>query len=377
MTQAHLVVLATGRVRPVATPVKVFNIVRGEVLSASPGGRVVEVGVRQGDVVRRGDVLIRLETERLDNEIAKQRRTIHAGEEELARLSHLEELASRQFDVARSRAEAELEQVQREVRRASELRDAEVRLAEVALRTAEVEEASLRRLVERRVAAPTELFKAATETHRARASLTKARIPVDEGRVAVLRRSLDGVERDYAIKREELTLRREAKKAEVEAARLELANRELERGHAILRAPIDGVATAGDVKVGDLLEAGKPVVEIARQEGFHFEAEVPSEAVARLRVGIPARILLDAFDYQRYGALEGMVCFISPDSGMADGRRTATYTVKIALHQVEFGREAPRGRVKLGMTGRVEIVTGRESLLSLLLKRIRQTISLG
>src|SRR5262245_10933202 len=133
LTRADLVVRAPGRVRPVATTVKVFPAVRGEVLSASTGGRVAAVHFREGDRVLRGAVLIRLETARLDNEIAKQRRSILAGEEELARLVHLQELATRQFEVALSKAEAELEQAGKEVRRASELRDAEIRLAEVAL----------------------------------------------------------------------------------------------------------------------------------------------------------------------------------------------------------------------------------------------------
>src|SRR5262249_27584883 len=83
LTRVDLVVRATGRVRPVGSTVKVFPAVRSEVLSASTGGRVAAVNFREGDVVLRGAVLIRLETARLDNEIAKQRRTIQAGEEEL------------------------------------------------------------------------------------------------------------------------------------------------------------------------------------------------------------------------------------------------------------------------------------------------------
>ena len=42
-----------------------------------------------------------------------------------------------------------------------------------------------------------------------------------------------------------------------------------------------------------------------------------------------------------------------------------------------FSPQAYRGRVKLGMTGRVEIVTGRDRLLTLLVKKIHQTISLN
>ena len=60
-------------------------------LSASAGGRVIEVNVREGQEVRQGDILLRLDTERLDNEMARQRRTIQAGEDELAQLAHLEE----------------------------------------------------------------------------------------------------------------------------------------------------------------------------------------------------------------------------------------------------------------------------------------------
>jgi HlyD family secretion protein len=90
-----------------------------------------------------------------------------------------------------------------------------------------------------------------------------------------------------------------------------------------------------------------------------------------------ARIKLDAYDYQRYGTVNGRVCFLSPDSGVEKEKHTATYTVRIVLERDTLGRGGFRGRVKLGMSGRADIVTGQESLLSLLVKRIRQTISLG
>ena len=49
----------------------------------------------------------------------------------------------------------------------------------------------------------------------------------------------------------------------------------------------------------------------------------------------------------------------------------------IAVDGEYVGRGASRGRVKLGMAGQAEIVTGRESFLALLVKQIRQSISLG
>src|SRR5262245_51926841 len=135
-TRATLVVQGLGRIRPVTTPVQVYSAARGEALSASVGGRIVEVNCHEGDQVRRGEVLIRLETGRLDNEIARQARLIRAGEEELAQLDQLDAVQARQFETARAKAGAELTQAREAVQRAEEQRAAEVRLAELALTAA-------------------------------------------------------------------------------------------------------------------------------------------------------------------------------------------------------------------------------------------------
>ena len=376
-TQADLVVRAPGRVRPVTSPMKVVNAGSGEALSASAGGRVIEVHVHEGQEVRRGEVLIRLDTERLDNEIAKRQRAIRAGEEELAELGRMEQLLAHQFESTRAKAEAELAQTREEVRQATDRQAADVRLAELELQTAQHEEAQVRQLVARGLVARDEQRKATARVREAQEKWEKARLPVDTGRVEVLRRALDLAAKDYAVRRQELDMKQGIKRGEVEALRIELANLELEREQAVIRAPMDGVVTTGDVKVGDILERGKPVVEIAEQQGFRFEAAVPSEEVGHLQVGMPARIKLDAYDYQRYGTVAGTVVFLSPDSGMPQGQGTATYLVRIELAGDEVGRGELRGRVKLGMAGQAEIVTGQESLLALLVKRLRQTISLG
>jgi hypothetical protein len=51
--------------------------------------------------------------------------------------------------------------------------------------------------------------------------------------------------------------------------------------------------------------------------------------------------------------------------------------LRIILAGDEVRRVALRGRVKLGMAGQAEIMTEQESLLALLVKKMRQTISLG
>jgi HlyD family secretion protein len=377
LTTADLVVRAPGRIRPVTSPMKVIYGGSGEALSSSVGGKVSEVAVYAGKAVRQGDVLLRLDTERLDNEIAKRHHALQAGEDELTQLDYLGTLLTHQFASTKAKAEAELAQAREEIRQATERQAADVRLAALELQNTQYEEAQARQLVARQLAPRDDLRKATVRVRDAQERVEKARLPVDTGKVEVVRRALTLTEKDYVVRRQELDTKRSLKQADVAALRIELANLELERRQAVMRAPIDGIVTAGDIKVGDFLERGKLVVEIAEQQGFRFEAAVPSEDVGQLQVGMPARIKLDAYDYQRYGTVAGTVVFLSPDSGTGDGHQPATYLVKIALAATELGRGELRGQVKLGMAGQVDIVTGQERLLTLFVKKIRQSISLG
>jgi hemolysin D len=377
LTRADLIVRAPGRIRPVTSPKKVFNPSRGEVLSASAGGRVRAVHIREGDQVRQGDVLIELDTERLDNEIARVKRKIQVAKEELRQLVGVQQITARLAEAAHAKIEAEIAQATEEVRQAKNRQTADIRLLERQLRDSLLEETQYRKLVSSGAAAPIELVKVSSQVAEFRTKLEKAKLPVDEGRVEVLRRNLTVAEKDAAVKREELEIKRGLKEGEIAAAQTELANFELERKQATLRAPADGVVTFGDVKVGDILEAGKAVVGIAEQKGFRFEASVSSEEVARLQVGMLARIKLDAYNYQQYGTLAGEVCFIAPDSTPNEPDQQPVYTVRIEVEGKEIVRGALRGPVKLGMAGQVEIVTDQKSLLWLLVKQVRQRISLG
>jgi hemolysin D len=377
LTRADLVVRASGRVRPRVTPKKVFSTARAEVLSASTGGRVVEVGFREGDQVKAGDVLIRLDTGHLDNEIAKQQRTIRSAEEELAELRKLEAMSFGQFQAARERAEAELQQARENVDKAEQLRRAEVRLAQVECDGARKEEAILRQLASARAVALSELDKAVVRLREADEKLARAKLPVSGSAVEVAQRGLQQVEKDGELKGKELAVKYQVKEGDIAASRIELANSELERQQAEIRAPVAGVVIRGDIKIGDVLEPGKAAVEIAEENGFLFEANVPSEEVGDLKLDMPVRIKLDAYDYQRYGTVNGTVSFISPDSGVTEREPKASYLVRIALASDEIGRGDFFGRVKLGMAGQADIVTERECLLKIFVKKMRRTISLG
>lgn len=376
LTNADLVVRAGGRVRPVASPAKIVWEGAG-VLSAEADGKVIKVNFREGDRVRQGDVLIQLDTERLDNAIARHRRTIATAEEEHGKLKQLADLTARQVAAGKEKAQAELAQLEEEIGRARAQQSADIKLAELELDKALDDERRIRMLVGRSAATASEMVQATARVREAREKLSRAKLPVEEGRLLVLRRNLALLDEDGGVRSAELSLKLAAKRGEIESAKLELANLEVERRKAMLVAPIDGIVIAGDVKVGDILERGKPVAEIAPQNGFYFEVAVTSDEVGQLRVGMPARIKIDAYDYQRYGTLTGKIVFVSADSGLPEGQRTPHYLVRIELDSDTLGRDGVWGQVKLGMAGQVEVVTEQQSLLRILTRKVRQTISLG
>jgi multidrug resistance efflux pump len=224
-----------------------------------------------------------------------------------------------------------------------------------------------------------ELLKAVNRTRQAKEMLRKAKVPIQQGKIETLQRALNLVEREWDVQRKNLEISRRTKHGQLEAHRLELANLELLRDDAVVRAPADGIVTAVNLRVGDIAEPGEVGVTTVRQRGLEFEVTVANADVALLRPGLPVEIKLDAYDFQRYGVLTGTLQFVAPDSEVTEGpngRQVAIYKAKISLHQEELVRGELRSPVKLGMTGRAEIVTDRESILLLLAKKIRQSVSL-
>lgn len=380
VTKADLVVRAGGRVRPTTEPVKIFS---GEKFSPDMGARIVEVNFRNGDQVRQGDILIRLDTQHLDNQMAKLRRTIEAGQQELAKLKRLEELQNRESETARAKARAEFEQAREESTLADKRRLSDIRLATLELENAKDESNRLDRVQMRLSHAVTDRksIESKIRVQEATQKLGAATLPLEKGKLRVLRQAIILSEQRQEVRREELELEREVKLGEVEAAEMDLRNLQLGREQAVIRSSTDGIVISQEPTVGDVIQSGKPVVEIADQDGFHFHLAVSNEDVGHLRVGMPTRIKLDAYDYQKYGIIEGTVVFVAPDSQVPkEGKaqtRSAIYVVKIGLDQHEVGAARHRAEVKLGMTGEADIVTGQERLYSLLVRGIRRTISLN
>ena len=374
LSRVDVVVKAPGLIRPLHATDSGREGLGGHRVTSSVGGRVTEITIREGDTVKRGDLLLRLDTESLDNQIAGVSEQIMLGEQALAQLMSLRDRLPKLLEATKDNVEAKLRQAEAETARARDIRAVEMRLAELEKQHAVGHEKRLREYVEQGAAGHLEFDLAVKEREEAEITLVRAQLPSATGRVEVLRTDLRRIEEQHARDSEELQIRIAAKRGKVSSARASLANLELRREQATIRDHIDGVITTCVLAVGDLVQPGQSVANIAQDAGLRMDVFVLSKDVGRFRVGMPARVKLDAFDYRKYGTLDGRVEFISPDSRMLPNG-VLGYTVRVSLDRQDLLQEAGPTRLRIGMTGLVEVVTDEERLFTLLFRKIQRKVS--
>lgn len=83
----------------------------------------------------------------------------------------------------------------------------------------------------------------------------------------------------------------------LEETRLQVQQLQIRKDHLILRAPASGQLVSGDLtrRIGDSIDAGELLFEIAPLDEFVVELEVPSRRVASLEPGLPVRFRLEAY----------------------------------------------------------------------------------
>jgi adhesin transport system membrane fusion protein len=365
-----------------------------QVVSNLEGGIVEEILVRQGQQVRTGDPLVRLDPTQTGAEYGSGEATLAALQAKIARLEAevagrrpaypaaadavmAEQISieqalhtSRMADLASltaaaqsratqaERAVAEAEATYRARVQAREAREAEVRI--------------LRPLVERGIEPRLNLSQAesaaavaASEAEAAAESIARARAGVAEARssLAQIRQEWRAqAANELASAQAELAARRRALPA--------LADR-VER--TTVRAPLPGLVNRVLVTtLGGSVAPGAPLVEIVPSEdSLLVEARVLPDDIAFVSLNQPAKVAVTAYDRAVYGALDGRVVAISPDA-VTEERTGETYY----LVRVRTSTNAlldPRGRpmpIGPGMVAEVDLLGDTRTVLQYILSPI-------
>lgn len=138
-----------------------------------------------------------------------------------------------------------------------------------------------------------------------------------------------------------------------------------------LTAPVDGIVLEiADRSAGSTLrEAETAVTLVPANAALEVEADVQTRDVGYLTVGERARVKLEAYPFQKYGTLEGVLTVVSPDSVVRQVGQTSVTMFHARVHLKETVEQLARRGIRLrpGLLATAEITTGHRSIASYLL----------
>ncbi len=377
---------------------KVIPSQKTQIIQSAERGIIKEIAVRLGQRISKGDLVFRLDKTPTEANLGEQEAKRRALIAQIARLefehqsepgakftcpkgnhkldkeiceneTKLHEARVKNFEARVDVYEERVEQKKRELGEAA----ANLARIEEGLELAKKELNMIKPLADRKIIAATELIdsqKAVSELvgqlstametqERVKAALREAELQVQE-------QLLDFKQKAQA----ELT----EKKAELSVV-LETIRGAAERVRRTdVYSPIDGIVNEILVTTkGAFVNAGDEVVSIVPVEDqLLVEARIKPRDIAFIRPGQKALVKVTAFDFAIFGGLEGAVENVSADTLVDPITKEPYYTVIIKTEESALTSNFARHKIMPGMICNVDILTGKKTIMSYLLKPINR-----
>jgi len=336
-------------------------------LSFKMAGRVEERLVSEGETIKSGQTVARLEKNDLLNEINLQKANVQSAESVLAEL----EAGSRPEEIAQAEAS-----VQKAQARLDELltgsRPQEIASAEATVQRAKAEMERLKTEFERRqnllnenVISTQEYDSAKTAYESAQAVLKEAEEQlklVKEGprkeQIEQARADLNGAKEHYnLIKKGPRKETIDQARARLQQAKETLALAETHLSYAILISPISGLVLSKDIEPGEYIAPGTPVVTVGNLENVWLRAYINETDLGRVKVGQKVRITTDTYPGKIYN---GEISFISSEAEFTPKNvQTQKERVKL-VYRIKIIIQNPNMELKPGMPADAEISLSKD-----------------
>jgi membrane fusion protein, multidrug efflux system len=284
-------------------------------------GTIAVTRVHDNQAVKRGDVLFEIDPANLDVEVARAEADLEAAHAQLAAAEAQVAIVQSSSKGGLSSAQAALIGASASVRGAADtIRAAEAAVARARadLANAQSELDRVQGLVEKQALTRQELdrsthardvartaLNAATaqlDAARDQRNMAQARVSEAEGKVA----QSSPVDQQVAAAQASAHLAA----ARVKAAEAAVAKAKLDRAHATITAPIDGIVSKLGVHVGQSVNVGQPLLMLVPNETY-VVANFKENQIAHMHAGDKVDIEIDAFEGEYFGVVEAL----SPATG--------------------------------------------------------------
>ena len=152
------------------------------------------------------------------------------------------------------------------------------------------------------------------------------------------------------VRKEQIAINR----ASVQTARQALGLSKIKLGYTSLLAPTSGVALVRQAEVGEIMAPGTPVVTIADLDHLWLRGYIGETDIARVTLGQPATIKCDTYPGKLY---KGKVSFISSQAEFTP-KSVETYKERVTLvYRIKIDLDNPSHELKPGMPADASIET--------------------
>lgn len=363
-----------------------------QVVQNLEGGILSELLVSEGDVVEAGQVLLRIDDTRFSSNLREGRQHYLSLVAKAARLRA--EAEDRPFsapeEVLRENPElAKQERTLYETRRQELNNSLEAGRQKVAQRRQELNELASKRdqlrrshalvrqeldmtrpLVSEGAISEVEILRLERQVNELAGELEATQIAIRKAESALAEAESRLAEAEIGFRNQ---ARLELSEVVAELSRLSESNRALEdrvRRTAVV-SPVRGTVKQVLVNtIGGVIQPGMDLVEIVPlDDTLLVEARVRPQDIAFLSPGQKAVVKFSAYDFAIYGGLEGRVEQISADT-ITDEQGESYYLVKVRTDKAHLGTDDAPLPIIPGMVGTVDILTGKKTVLSYLLKPV-------
>lgn len=370
---------------------KVIPSSKVQLIQSAEPATIAELLVRSGQRVSRGQLLARLD----NPESASQLGQIQAETQALAARSSRLAAEGGTGGAACSGAECAGETTLRQVRQ-SALRSrvaalqaaAEQRRREAAeaqatidslsgsLQLAQRQVAMLEPLAAKNIVPQTELLNARREVIDLQGRIAAAREQQNRAFAAVRESQAQASEAQFGFRQEALNERSQVE-AKIAVNEQSLRGAQGRVGRMELRSPVNGVVNDVQVTtIGGYVQPGQKVMEVVPMgDKLLVETRVKPSDIAFIKVGDKALVKVTAYDFSIYGGLQGRVVQVSADSIYDEVERQAYFNVIVETDKAYLESAGHKLPITPGMLCDVQIITGRKSILTYLLKPVLKASS--
>ena len=143
----------------------------------------------------------------------------------------------------------------------------------------------------------------------------------------------------------------------------------------IIKSPVNGVVKKLHVvTLGGVVQPGMSIMEIVPiEDNLLVEARVKPNDIAFLQIGQEATVKVSAYDFSTYGGIKGILEQISADTMIDEKSGESYFLIKVRTDKNYIVRDEKHLPIIPGMTAEVDVLTGRKSVLSYLMKPLLKT----